>query len=88
MQPEERTTIIKNRKRTCVFSAVCAGLVLVFSVVTSIVGSIDIIKVYEGDYESKSRFIAIYQSTLLMPADKYIYNIETDNFFIDVAAAY
>ena len=88
MQPEERTTIIKNRKRTCVFSAVCAGLVLVFSVVTSIVGSIDIIKVYEGDYESKSRFIAIYQSTLLTPADKYIYNIETDNFFIDVAAAY
>ena len=88
VRQEERTAIIKNRKYTFIFSAVCAGLVLVFSVVTTIVGSIDIIKVYEGDYAVKAGFINRYQSTRFTNTEMYLYGIETSNFFIDVAAAY
>lgn len=88
VQQEERATIIKNRKYTCIFSAVCAGLVLVFSVVTAIVGSIDIVKVYEGNYESKGEFIKKYQSTYFTVTDMYVYGLTTRNLFIDVAAVY
>lgn len=94
MQQEERTATIKNRKYMCVFSAICAGLVLVVSVVTAMVGSIDIVKVHEGAYESKDEFIARYQSIRFTATDMYAYGLTTgDNvlvgdFFIDVAAVY
>ena len=84
----ERTIKIKNRKYTCIFSAVCAGLVLVVSVVTAIVGSIEIIKVYAGDYEEKNKFIARYQSVSFTVTDMYAYGLTTRNLFIDVAAVY
>lgn len=88
MQQEERTATIKNRKYACIFAAICAGLVLICSVVTVIIGNIKIIKVYEGDYESKDRFIARYQLIEFTDIEVSIYGIKTNNLFIDVAAAY
>lgn len=88
----EKAVITENRKYMCVFSAICAGLVLIISGVTAIVGSIDIVKEYEGDYESKDRFIARYQSIDFTNTDRAVYGLEIvdkpEDFFIDVAAAY
>lgn len=89
----ERTIIIKNRKYMCVFSAICAGLVLIISGVTAIVGSIDIVKEYGGDYKNQYDFIKEYQSISFTPLDMWTYNIsavdsKSGKFFIDVAEAY
>lgn len=87
----ERAVITENRKYMCVFSAICAGLVLIISGVTAIVGSIDIVKEYEGDYENKYEFIKRYQSINVTDTDRDVYGLAKDgseDFFIDVAAAY
>lgn len=90
----EKAVITENRKYMCVFSAICVGLALIISGVTTIVGSIDMVKVHEGVYEPKDEFIARYQSIRFTATDKYAYGLTTgDNvlvgdFFIDVAAVY